>query len=417
VLATWGSFGDLHPYLALGIELRRRGWQAEIATSGNYRAKVEGEGLGFHALRPEIPGGEVEPALMARIMDSRRGSEVVIRELLAPHVREQYEDLLEATRGAAALVTHAIVYPGPLVAEKLGLPWVSTILQPMLFASRYDPPIPPHTPELAAVWRLGPSLNGMLLRLAKRGMRSWTRPIDALRRAEGLRAAADPVFADHFSPQLNLALFSPLLGPPQPDWPPTRIAGFPFYDRREAGAGLAPEVASFLAAGPPPLVFTLGSSAVVIGGDFYRQAVEIAARLERRAVLLVGKDEWNRLPPLPAGVLACAYAPHGDLFPRAAAVIHQGGVGTTGQALRAGRPQLVVPFAHDQPDNAVRVTRLGVGAWIHRRRFSTERAVRELRRLLHDPEVSDRARRVGEQVRAEDGVGGACDAIEALLGR
>jgi len=416
VLATWGSFGDLHPYLALALELQRRGFAPEIATSAIYREKIEGEGVAFRPLRPDIPGGEIEPALMARIMDTHRGPETVIRELLAPHVREQYADLLEVARGAAALVTHAIVYPGPLVAEKLGLPWASTILQPMLFASRYDPPAPPQAPGATVLRRLGPTVTGVLMRAMKSMVRSWTRPVEELRAAEGLRPARHPIFEDHFSPQLNLALFSPLLGPPQPDWPPTVVAGFPFFDRLEAGAGMPPELSAFLAAGPPPLVFTLGSSAVVIGGDFYRAAVEIAGRLGRRAVLLVGRDGRAALPDrLPEGVLACAYAPHGELFPQAAAVVHQGGVGTTGQAMRSGRPMLVVPFAHDQPDNAVRVARLGIARWVERRRFSVERGVAELRRVLEEPAYAERARAVGEQVRADDGVGVACDRIEALV--
>jgi UDP:flavonoid glycosyltransferase YjiC (YdhE family) len=163
-------------------------------------------------------------------------------------------------------------------------------------------------------------------------------------------------------------------------------------------------------------VFTLGSSAVVIGGDFYVESAEAARRLGRRAVLLVGKEGWNQLPhPLPEGVLACEYAPHGELFPHAAAIVHQGGVGTTGQALRAGHPMLVVPFAHDQPDNAFRVARRGVGRVLPRNRYQAARVVRELRLLLETPSYAARAAEVGRQVRAENGVETACNALEGCL--
>ncbi|HEX9867174.1 MAG TPA: nucleotide disphospho-sugar-binding domain-containing protein, partial [Candidatus Tectomicrobia bacterium] len=149
---------------------------------------------------------------------------------------------------------------------------------------------------------------------------------------------------------------------------------------------------------------------------FYQESVETARRLGCRAVLLVGADPQNQPPePLPPGVLAVPYAPHGDLFPRALAIIHQGGIGTTGQALRAGRPMLVVPHAFDQPDNAVRVTNLGVARTLLPKHYTATRAVEQVRALLEDPHYAYRAAEVGGMVRGEDGVERACDALEAYL--
>src|SRR5262245_27952102 len=145
------------------------------------------------------------------------------------------------------------------------------------------------------------------------------------------------------SPALVLALFSKLLADKQPDWPPqTVITGFPFYDRDGEG-GMSPELSNFLDTGPPPVVFTLDSSAVVDAGPFYEHSVAAAKLLGRRAVLLVGKDPRNRPAALPAGIVAFAYAPYSELCPRAAAVVHEGGIGTTAQAMRSGRPMLVMP--------------------------------------------------------------------------
>jgi UDP:flavonoid glycosyltransferase YjiC (YdhE family) len=171
----------------------------------------------------------------------------------------------------------------------------------------------------------------------------------------------------------------------------------------------------FLDAGPPPLVFTLGSSAVVDAGPFYDHSVAAARLLGRRAVLLVGNDPRNQPAALPDGIVAFAYAPYSDLFPRAAAVVHQGGIGTTAQAMRSGRPMLVMPYAHDQPDNAERVKRLGIARTIGRHRYTPARAAAELRHLLDNPLYRQRAAAVGEQVRQEDGVRAACDALEGLL--
>jgi UDP:flavonoid glycosyltransferase YjiC (YdhE family) len=253
--------------------------------------------------------------------------------------------------------------------------------------------------------------------MTNRIVRPWFAPLETLRAELGLPPLAAPPLIDGASPYLGLALFSPVLAKPQPDWPPrTVITGFPFLDAPGEGE-LAPELADFLDGGQPPIVFTLGSAAVMDPGDFFAVCAEAAQRLGQRAVLLVGDNvaAWPR--GRSSDVIAVDYAPHAALFPRAAVNVHQGGIGTTGQAMRAGRPMLVVPFAHDQPDNAYRVERLGISRTSPRGSYTPERATTELRRLLADSAMEQRAAEVGRQVRQEDGVGAACDAIEALLHR
>jgi UDP:flavonoid glycosyltransferase YjiC (YdhE family) len=142
--------------------------------------------------------------------------------------------------------------------------------------------------------------------------------------------------------------------------------------------------------------------------------VSAAKQLGRRAVLIL-KEPRNRLPDLPAGVAAFGYAPFAQLFPRAAAIVHHGGIGTTGLAMRSGRPALVMPCAWDQPDNAERAVRLGIARRIPRHRYTPARVAAELKQLFDDPIYAQRAQIVGEQIRQEDGVGTACDALERLL--
>jgi rhamnosyltransferase subunit B len=164
------------------------------------------------------------------------------------------------------------------------------------------------------------------------------------------------------------------------------------------------ELLRFLNAGPPPLVFTLGSSTVLDAGPFYDHSATAAKVLGRRAVLLVDKDSRNRPATLPEGVVAFDYAPFSELFPREAAIVHSGGIGTTAQAMRSGRPMLVMPYAHDQPDNAERVTRLGIARTLSRQRYYPTRAAADLRHLLDNPAYSQRASAIGAKVRQEDGV-------------
>lgn len=415
VLATFGSLGDLHPYIALALGLKARGHRPVIATSGSHRPRVEALGIDFHAVRPD-PGPDPDPELMRRVMDQRRGGEVVIREFVIPALRDSYEDTLSAAEGADLIVSHVLTFTAPLVAEKKGLPWASSLLQPLGFFSAHDPPVLAPMPSLENLRFLGPAFHRLLFGAAKWSTRSWAEPWHRLRAEVGLPPTPlNPLFEGQHSPALVLALFSPLLGPKQPDWPAqTVVTGFPFYDGG-AVSGMPPELTRFLDAGPPPLVFTLGSSAVMDAGRFYEHSAEAARRLGRRAVLLVGKDERNRPPSLPGGVAAFDYAPYSELFPRAAAIVHQGGVGTTAQAMRAGRPMLVMPYAHDQPDHAARMTRLGVGRKVARTHYSAARAAAELRQLLENPAYARRAAEVGEKVRREDGVGAACDALEGMF--
>jgi UDP:flavonoid glycosyltransferase YjiC (YdhE family) len=220
------------------------------------------------------------------------------------------------------------------------------------------------------------------------------------------------VFEGQFSPHGTLALFSRLLAEPQPDWPPNvHVTGAAFH----AGPAAMPaELEAFLAGGPPPLVFTLGSSAVGAAGAFYHESAEAARRLGMRAVLLVGRDPANRPPALSPDAIAVEYAPHGELFPRAAAVVHQGGAGTLALALRSGRPMVVVPYAHDQPDNAHRAARLGVARVVYPRRYTARRVADALRALLTHGDAGRRAAEVGAAVRAERGAAGACDVLEQV---
>jgi UDP:flavonoid glycosyltransferase YjiC (YdhE family) len=234
-----------------------------------------------------------------------------------------------------------------------------------------------------------------------------------LRREQGLRPDCDPVFRDKFSPDLVLALFSRALAEPQPDWPKQTLqTGFVWFGESGKDAGLDHRLREFLNSGDPPIVFTQGSTAVSNPGNFYEVSMEAAARLGRRAVLVGASSELGRGSP---HVLAMRYAPYSQIFPYAAVNVHQGGSGTTGEALRAGRPQLIVPYGWDQPDNAARVERLGAGIHLPRREYSVDAATAAVERLLREPGFAERAALAGERVRAEDGLTSACDAVESLL--
>jgi UDP:flavonoid glycosyltransferase YjiC (YdhE family) len=412
VLSTFGSLGDVHPYIALGLGLRARGHQVALATHAYYRSKIEEEGLDFFPVRPDADPDDRE--LIALAMDAKKGPEKVLRDIVLPVLRESYADMLAASQGADLLVSHPLTFAVPLVAGVLGIRWASTVLSPLGFFSAYDPPVFPTYPWLARLRALGPRVNGWVMDFGRRSVLPWTEPVQRLRKELGLPPGENPIFEGQHAPDLVLALFSSLLGQRQPDWPPQTVAaGHLFYDRHGGPPDLPAEVEDFLNAGEPPIVFTLGSAAVINPGTFFVESAAAAQQLGRRAILVAAELQEE----LPKSILLAPYLAYSRIFPRAAAIVHQGGVGTVGQALCAGRPMLVVPFSHDQPDNAARLVRLGVARTVGRNRYRAAAVAAELERLLDEPSYAEKAARAGEHIRRETGLATACDAIERLLQR
>ena len=431
LFATIGSLGDLHPLVAIALELQRRGHAIRFCTSEGYRNRLEPLGFGFHPLRPDsAPNDEKVSARIKDIFDPKRGPERLLRSWIFPELRSTYEDLMEAVFGhketqgnrnasddrtADLLVTGELVYPAPLISEKFNLPWASCITAPISFFSSHDLPILPPAQRLSRWLRqFGPGVNRWTIRTIKLATSKWSAPVEEFRGELGLPPGADPIYHGKFSPRLTLAMFSSAFAEAQPDWPAnTVVTGFPFYDGVSQTHGLPPELGKFLKAGEPPVVFTLGSSAVFDARDFYEQSAAAAALLGRRAVLLTGSN----IPTIrrDKNILCCEYARFSELFPHACAVVHQGGIGTTAQALRAGCPMLVMPFGFDQPDNAARIERLGLGRSISRTRYSAERVARCLEDLITSPKYRQAASRISASLRDENGAATAADALENLL--
>jgi UDP:flavonoid glycosyltransferase YjiC (YdhE family) len=334
VITTIGSLGDLHPKIALGLELRDRGHEIVFVTSKQYRERIESLGFQFHRLRPDYLSPE-DPQMVALMMDTRQGTERLLRDYIFANIRDTYTDLLEASQGADLLITGEVVYAGRLVAEKLGLKWVLGVLSPASFCSVSDPPVFPGFSGLETLRSLGLLPNWAIVLFAQWMTTSWSTPLHQLRHDLGLPPAGNPIFSAKFSPYLVLALFSSVLAAPQPDWAASTVmTGFTFYDGVPSATELPEKLQQFLEAGDPPIVFTLGSAAVFDPGDFYAVSLQAARQLNRRAVLLIG----NNPPPqdLPDALMAVDYVPYSKIFPYACAIVHQGSEGDSEAKISAG---------------------------------------------------------------------------------
>jgi UDP:flavonoid glycosyltransferase YjiC (YdhE family) len=272
---------------------------------------------------------------------------------------------------------------------------------------------------LQTLHKISPPLFRVTMRLAKYGARSLVRPVYEQCRLLGIAPpAGNPLFEGQFSPYGTLALFPDRFATPQADWPArTTTTGFAFYRHDTADAPVRARLESFLAGGEPPLVFALGSSAVEIARDFFSIAARIARQLRRRAVLVAGSraTEIAAAADDPA-LLVIDYVDYETLFARASLIVHQGGIGTTAQATRAGRPMLIVPFGFDQFDNAKHMVRMGAARRVRRQDFTVERTAPLIADMLADTVLARAAAESGKFLTAQDGMAGACDTVEACIG-
>lgn len=421
VLATGGSLGDLHPFIALGRALQARGHAVGIATAVDYRDKIERAGLTFHEVGPSLARLQQDTGLDVAGLTAAiaRSDRFLFGDVLLPYADEATRQLIAATEGAAAVVGSSLAIGAQMAADYWRIPGVTVSLQPTMVFSRHDPPFLPRAPWLKPATG-GPQLwlNDLTRLLARMSTARWTGPINAIRKSLGLSPRKDNIIFDvGRSSDLSLGLYSPILSRRQPDPAPNfHVVGYAAWDS-ETGApsALSPELEAFLDSGSPPLVFTLGSAAVHIPGDFYVESLKAARLLGRRAVLLVGPDGDLTLGGGDPDIHVAAYAPYSLLFPRAEAVVHQGGIGTVHQALRSGRPQLVVPHLGDQYDNAVRVGRKCCGLRLARDRYRAEAVAPLLDRLMRDPAILAYTAALGPQALEEDGAGVAAELISDLI--
>lgn len=415
VLSTFGSLGDLHPMIALALALRGRGHDVTFATTEAYREKLAALNFKLSPMRPDLNPEDRE--LARRVMDAGSGTEILIKEVLMPSLPAMFEDLMKAVEGADLLITGEVVYAAKSVVEKTGIKWISTSLAPISFFSSYDPNVYPTAQWYENLRFMPTGFHKSLFGFMRWTIRDWFAPYREFRRSIDLDENHDPIFQGKNSKLLHLAMFSKVLAKPQPDWhAPSLQTGFCFYDGHY-DLGVMPEsLNKFLAEGDAPIVFTLGSAAVMDAGSFFEESIKAAKILGKRAVLLYGI--FNQPPDeLDENIVAYDYAPYSFVFPEAACVVHQGGIGTTSQVLRAGVPMLVMPYSHDQPDNAARCVRLGVARTIERDEYTGKKTAREIGKLLEDSTYRANADEAKNIVNGEHGTKIACDAIESVLRR
>ncbi len=421
LISTVGSSGDHNPFIAVGRALGARGHRVTFLANPYFASAVEhggGAGLGYEPLGERFDFAQL--ATVPGAMHRYRGGGVVMREFIVPVSVEMTQRCREIIkRDHIDLVfAHHIAFGATWAAEEAGIPFAVATLSPCLWLNARDRPVfGPLTMDTPPMWLVRTTLLG-----AKAALRLRLDPAINRARAEaGLGRSKHFIRPEHSAAAVNLGLWSPAVRPPMEGDPPrSHVTGFCAFDRLKEAEHAPEEVEGFLAEldsrGERAIVFTLGTAVVHAPGRFYTAAAEACRRLERPGILLTARPEYA--PPkrdLPKNVRAFTYAPFSTLLPRALATVHHGGVGTTSEALRAGRPTVICPVAYDQFDSAARTRRLGVSATVPHHKVNADRLTEALRSVIDEPGPSRRAKEIAAGMAKEDGPRVAADALEGVV--
>ncbi|MGD8793209.1 MAG: glycosyltransferase [Anaerolineae bacterium] len=411
-ILAYGTRGDVQPYVALGVALQRAGHTVRLAAPAVFHDLVAGYGLAFHGL----PGDPAD--LMLQVADGASAnlvsqSVVVLRHTL-PLARQMVDSVQKACQGAEAIV-HSMLMTviGHQMAVARGVPDFSALIF-LVFCPTSAFPVPTLAPgKHRARNRLShvafTQLFWQMNRLAYAYLRRGNHDLPPL--------SGWPLDRSLDRPTPILYGLSSQIVPRPDDWgPDTHLTGY-WTMPPPAGWRPPPEVEAFLAAGPPPVLVSFGSLMTRRVEQLTEVVLGALARTGQRAVLVRG---WGGIGQraLPPQILALDSVPFEWLFPRMAALVHHGGVGTTATGLRAGVPAVIVPFTADQPFWGRQVARLGVGpAPIPPKKLSVDRLAAAIEAALGDGAMRQRAADLGERLRAEDGAGRAVEILEAYLAR
>ncbi len=407
LVSALGSAGAVHPFVAVSQALMARGHSVRMIASPHFEVRIRAAGVDF---APIGEAGDYERLLQRpELWQPRSGARFVVDELLA-RLPQAYDVTDGLTTDDTVLVGSTLSWAVRLVQERRGLLAATVHLSPVCMPSASAPPVMPGVGDVGRM----PAWSVRLLQWAGERLivdRLAGPRLNALRERLGLPRVTRIWGRWMHSPDLVVGAWPDWFAPRQADWPHASMtSGFPIFD--EGGSSLDSALDAFIAAGPAPIGITPGS-AMAHGHAFFAKALDACAALDRRVVTIT--PYRDQLPDVsPASAHHVAYAPFSALIPRLAALVHHGGIGTSAQALAAGVPQVVVPFAHDQFDNAARLGRLGVAA-TPGPDSSTRVWSAALERLLSAQGTTSAARRLADRMAsAEPGAVTIANRLERL---
>ncbi len=403
LLCTIGSAGDVNPFIGIGQQLKKRGLRVVLVTSQYFESQARSAGLEFFGL-----GSTEDYQAIIQDLDlwsADKGFKVFADRVVFPIMEPAYEIIAGFDPSKTILVAQGQFFAAHIAHEKLDFPFITIHLQPAAFRSVYEfPLLPVRIPPLL--------IRGLFILIDAFLLDKLFAPnINRFRQRLNL-PAINKIFGGWMhSPQKNLGLFPDWFAQPQPDWPPqTQLTGFVYYDKQNGNEDLPDGLDKFLSAGSAPIIFTAGT-AMKHADQFFRDCIEACQLLGQRGILLTQHPE--QLPSeLPKGIQHFSYLPFSKVLSRTLALVHHGGIGTTAQAIAAGIPQVIRPMAHDQPDTAARVEKMGIGASLNPKKFNAASLAENLNTLTTSQLVLDRCKFYAEKINPDQSLDETCMIIE-----
>jgi rhamnosyltransferase subunit B len=405
LLCTIGSAGDVNPFIAIGQRLRNRGFRVVLITSQFFRSQALNAGLEFSGLG----SAEDYQSIIDNpdLWDPGKGFKVFAESVVFPIMEPAYQIISAFDPSRTVLVAQGQFFAAHIAHEKTGFPFITIHLSPAAIRSAFEFPLLPAWMPPFLKRKLFNVIDSLVLD------KLFAPQINHFRRRLNLPPVREIFDRWMHSSQRNLGLFPDWFAQPQPDWPPqTQLTGFVYYDKQNGTEDISDELEKFLSAGSAPLIFTAGT-AMKHATQFFLACRDACELLGRRGILLTQHPE--QLPDkLPPGVQHFAYLPFSSVLPRALALVHHGGIGTTAQAIAAGIPQVIRAMAHDQPDTAARVRKMGVGESLSPKHFNSASLAKALSALLSSQSVLERCKSYAERIHPDQSLDETCSIIESF---
>ena len=406
VLSTWGSTGDVQPFLALSERLLKVGHAVRVCTSEIYRDRFIKHGVDFYPVGAPFDLDRLDQAMDAivQIKDPLKSAILIAREGILYKADQWYEDCLKGMEGYDLAICHSADVPGQEAAIRNNLPWITVSYCPGFIKTRYEAPSP--------IPNLGVRLNTLLWKVAEKLIRKQVDPLfNAFIASIGGEKRECIGLEGMYSPKLNLIAASPSISKPLPDLPSRhKFTGAWFLE--ESDYETYPVLQEFLDQGSPPIIISFGSMGGSKNVETTSVLVEAVQRAGQRAIIQAG---WGNLgmDNSPENICFVGYVPHNFLFRQGCCVIHHGGAGTTAAACRAGVPSITVPHLADQPYWGYTLRKIGVAPKpLHRQDMTPKRLAKRISQVISSQSMAEKAKALMKKIEMEDGLTAAVRLIE-----
>lgn len=413
LITTLGSYGDLNPLLGIAIELREQGHTVGIATSLYFKEVIKTHGFTFYEIFPNLDPRFED--LKKYVTDPVKGPELLHKKYIFPGLEKSYDVFSEILDEYDIVLSSTLTYFAPIACRVKNKPWLSVCLSPMLFFSAFEPPVLAVLPKLKHLY-FSPAFNKILFNLLFRVSSSWLKPYHQLYKKAGLSGKINPFLKEGFSPYGTLALFSSDFGKRQPDWPNNVCtAGFSFYDRSN-GLQEKNDLQEFLSLNPNTILFTLGTTAVMNPGKMFDVFIEVQQQSGFSCIILTGKENYEKYKKHQSkNVFIADIISYSAVMPHCSLIIHQGGIGTTAQAMRSRNPMIIIPHCNDQYDNAQRAEKLGISKTIPYRNLNPKRLLKIINEVMHSDNKRNNAIELSKNIQKINAEQNAVRFIQQVL--